>query len=307
MTASSEYDPPASSSIKERQNDTEALRLLIAQRRLYRRAKRWLGVRWIGMVIIGIGAPVVSVLWPSLAVGASAVAGTWLFLGRTALIYRQTAITSRAAAVQEQFDLLVFGMPDLGKRSDLPKLEEIVAIAGPDDQLRKVAQEEDLIEWYPIESDDGATAVGIAQRANASYSDSLLKTAATVWSAVIAVWITVLIIVSVVAELTLAEFLMGVAFPVLPAFLDIVQYVSGVRRSAAEKHGLASVIEDHLGGRRDPVKPGDLLVWQAQLFDLRRSAPEVPDFIYKLKRKSNERSMKSAARQLSDQAKRHQP
>ena len=54
MSTHTDYEPPASATIKERQNEPDALRLLIAQRRLYRKAKRWLGIRWIGMVIIGI-------------------------------------------------------------------------------------------------------------------------------------------------------------------------------------------------------------------------------------------------------------
>lgn len=214
MTLSSEYNPPASAAIKARQNDTDALRLLIAQRRLYGRAKRLLGVRWLGMVVIGIGAPVTSVISPSLAVAASAVAGAWLFLGRTALLLRQTAITSQAAAVQEQFDVFVFGMPDLAKRPALPSLEEIAAVAGPDDHLRKVADDEQLIDWYPIDENvDGTIAVAIAQRANASYSDRLIKTTATVWSVVVAVWIALLAIISLVARPLLASVSAGRRVP----------------------------------------------------------------------------------------------
>lgn len=309
MTNPPEYDPPSAAEMQVRQNEIDALRLLVAQRRLYSRAKRWLGLRWIGTMLLGIAAPVVSVLWPSLAVAASAVAGAWLFLGRTVLMYRQTAITSQAAAVQEQFDFVVFGMPDRAKRTTLPKLEEIAAIAGPDKEIRQIATAENLIDWYPIDakSTDGTTAIAIAQRANASYSDSLLKTTATAWSVVVTTWIIVLPVISLMTGLTLAEFLLGVVFPVLPAFLDAVQYVTGVRRSADERADLGDEIEDHLTSRRGPVTSQDLLVWQARLFELRRSAPEVPDFIYELKRKKNERAMNTAARQLSDKAKRPKP
>jgi hypothetical protein len=66
MSTAPDYSPPDSAEIHSRQNDTNALRLLIAQRRLYRRAKRWLGIRWLGMVVIGVGAPVVSIVRPSL-------------------------------------------------------------------------------------------------------------------------------------------------------------------------------------------------------------------------------------------------
>lgn len=304
MTTSQEYDPPTSADIKARQNETEALRLLVAQRRLYSKAKRWLGVRWIGMILIGIGAPVVAVLWPSVAVAAAAVAGVWLFLGRTVLLFRQRGIAEQAAAVQEQFDAYVFGMPELARRSTLPKLEDIAALAGPDAELPKVAQQEKLLDWYPVdESGDGTTAVAIAQRANASYSDSLLKTTATTWSVLVGLWIAVLVVASLVAGISLADFLLGVAFPVLPSFLDVVEYVTSVRRSAIAKADLANLIESRLSDPHESIKPEELLMWQTQIFDLRRSAPEVPDIVYKLRRKRNEQAMESAARQLSERTK----
>ena len=139
-TSAPDYTPPSSAEMRERQDEDEALRLLIAQRRLYRRAKRWLGLRLIGMVVIGIGTPVVSVIWPDLTGLAGAVAGLWLFLGRTLFIFAQTSTVAKAAAIQEKFDFLVYGMPGSIDRSVLPSLEEIAKIAGPDARLRDVAQ-----------------------------------------------------------------------------------------------------------------------------------------------------------------------
>lgn len=305
MTASSpDYSPPTSATISSRQNDTDALRLLIAQRRLYRQAKRWLALRWIGMVVIGIGAPVVAVLWPSMAVASGAVAGLWLFLGRTVLVLLQGSLTAKAASVQEQFDFYVFQMPDNANRSTLPSLEDIAKVAGPDDQIRAVAEKEKLTDWYPIEArDDGAVSVAVSQRANASYTDGLLRTTAIVWAVATVVWVVILIVVSLVLGLSLSAFILGVALPVLPAFLDVVQYVAGVWRSASARRDLAQVIEKHITGADGPVEAQDLLVWQERLFDLRRSAPEVPDLLYKIRRKVNERAMHSAARQLGEHAK----
>jgi hypothetical protein len=302
MTASSpDYNPPSSMAIKAKQNEMQALRLLIAQRRLYRRAKRWLGVRWLGMIIIGLAAPVVSVIWPSLAVVAGAIAGLWLFLGRTLLVLVQASATSKAAAVQEQFDFYVFGMPHITERSALPSLEEIAAIAGPDDQVQSEAGKEKLLDWYPVnDTDAGAVSVAIAQRANASYTDSLLRSTAIAWAVATASWAIVLVVASLVARLPLSTFLLGIVLPVLPAFLDVVRYITGVWRSARDRADLARAIESRLVGT---VESADLLVWQERMYELRRSAPEVPDFVYKLKRKVNERAMKSAARQLSDKAK----
>jgi hypothetical protein len=300
MSTHTDYEPPASETIKERQNEPDALRLLIAQRRLYRKAKRWLGLRWIGMVIIGIAAPLVAVAWPMYAVVAGAVSGLWLFIGQTLLLWAQGSVTARAASLQEQFDFYVFQMPDSANRSTMPTLEEISDVAGPDNLITATAAKEKLIDWYPIDTrNTGAAAVAIAQRANASYTDRLLRATAIVWAVASAVWTVALIVLSVIINLSLPTFLLGVMLPVLPAFLDVVQFVSSVWRSAAERRALSDGIEKLLNDDSNPVEGQDLLVWQERLFDLRRSSPEIPDFLYKIRRKFNERAMHSAANQLS--------
>jgi hypothetical protein len=299
----SKYKPPPSADMLARQNDDDSLRFLVAQRRLYSRAKRWLGLRWFGMLVIGLAAPVVSVVWPNLAVVSGAVAGLWIFLGRTVLMSAQSTATAKAAAIQEQFDFHVFGMPASIERSTLPSLEEISAIVGPDSRLRAVATDEDLIDWYPIDrGDTGTAAVAISQRANASYSDSLLRTTAVVWVILTAVWIVALVVASAVVGISLVTFLVGVLLPILPAFLDVVEYVAGMRKAARGRGDLARSIEQHLKGNKGTIDGNDLLVWQERLYELRRSTPQVPDLIYKIKRAANERAMKSAASQLGKQA-----
>jgi hypothetical protein len=214
-------------------------------------------------------------------------------------------VTTKAASVQEQFDFYVFQMPDNAQRSTLPSLEDIAKVAGPDGQIRAEAEKEKLLDWYPIDSgDDGAISVAVSQRANASYTDGLLRTTAIVWAVATVVWVVTLIVVSIVLKLSLSGFLLGVALPVLPAFLDVVQDVAGVWRSAAARRDLAQVIEARITGTDGRIDGQDLLVWQERLFDLRRTAPEVPDLLYKIRRKVNERAMHSAARQVSSRAKR---
>jgi hypothetical protein len=300
MNTHTDYQPPASATIRGRQNEPHALRLLIAQRRLYRKVKRWLGLRWIGIVFIGIAAPVVAVAWPMYAVVAGAVSGLWLFIGRTLLLWAQGSLTARAASLQEQFDFYVFQMPDSAHRSSMPTLEEISDLAGPDNLIPATAAKEKLLNWYPIDAKNtGAEAVAIAQRANAAYTDRLLRITAISWALASAGWTLALIVLSVILNLSLPTFLLGVMLPVLPAFLDVVQFVNGVWRSSAERRDLSESIEKRLDEDANPIDGQELLVWQERLFDLRRSAPVIPDLLYKIRRKVNERAMHSAANQLS--------
>jgi hypothetical protein len=291
--------------MRKRQDEDEALRLLIAQRRLYRRAKRWLGLRWLGMVVIALGAPIVSVIKPDLAVVAGAVAGLWLFLGRTLFIFAQTAIGAKAAAIQEQFDFFIFGIPGSIDRSALPSLEEIAKIAGPDNELRDVARREQLFGWYPInDSDPGSVTVAICQRANTSYANRLLRATAIVWISLTVLWLVGLSVVSGLFGLSFLQFIAGVFLPILPAFLDIAHYVVGIWLSARDRKDLADSIQERLERTGDAIDGQDLVVWQERLYALRRSAPEVPDFVYTIGRKANELAMHTAARQLGDKAKR---
>lgn len=196
-------------------------------------------------------------------------------------------------------------MPGSIDRSVLPSLEEIAKIAGPDAELRDVAQREQLLAWYPIEdSDSGSVTVAISQRANASYADRLLRATAIVWASLTVLWLVGLSVVSVLTDLSLLQFIAGVFLPILPAFLDIVQYVVGIWRTARDRKDLANSIQERLEGTGDAIDGQDLVVWQERLYALRRSTPEVPDFVYKIQRKANERAMHSAARQLGDKAKR---
>ena len=94
MTDTGEYTPPATgATLLRRQDEVDALRLLIAQKRLYSCAKRWVAIRWFGMLIIGLAAPIVAVIWPQSSVIVGSIAGAWLFLGRTLLMHAQKTRT----------------------------------------------------------------------------------------------------------------------------------------------------------------------------------------------------------------------
>lgn len=296
-----EYVPPSTGELKERQTQVPALRLLLAQRKLYSRAKRWLAIRWIGLAMIGLIAPVVSLLRPDYAVAMGAVAGSWIFVTRTVVSSMQLRETQRAAAVQEQFDRSLFGMPGGTERSAAPSLEDIAALIGSAETVLHDAAAEDLVGdsgWYPIVlTESPERAIAICQRANASYADRLLRTTARLWVSILAVWIVAFIVLAIASGMELSTFLLGIFLPLLPAFLDVSQFVTGIRTAARERADLAHAIEERLSERE--VGPGDLLVWQEQLYALRRTTPQVPDLIYRLLRRRNEAAMQSAADTLS--------
>lgn len=304
MTDTGEYTPPATgTTLLRRQDELDALHLLIAQKRLYSRAKRWVAIRWFGMLVIGLAAPVVAVIWPQSSVVVGSIAGAWLFLGRTLLMHAQKKSTEQAAAVQEQFDFYVYEMPSGTPRPEAPTLEDIALAAGPDDQLAAVAEKEAMLGWYVVAHDDpGEVAVAIAQRSNAAYSYRLLRSTGIIWSVVAVLWAAALTTICIVTGLTLVTFLLGVLLPLLPAFLDVTDYIVGIVRSAKDREALSREIESRIGNQEEPITGENLRIWQESLFELRRDTPAVPDFIYKLQRRKNEAAMSAAAAQLSKRA-----
>lgn len=294
-----EYEPPTSASILQRQEQTLALRLLLAQRRLYTRAKRWQGIRWFGIVALGVGAPFASLIFPHAAVVAGAVAGLWLFLGRSVLTWLENRDMTRAAAIQEQLDQHLFQMPASITRTERPSPEDIADLVGDENQLAANVEKERLRGWYPLDATSpGAISIAISQRSNAAYTDRLIRTTVAVWAGTGTIWIVVLTIWSSLTGVTLASFLLGVALPVLPAFMDVTEYILSTWRAAQDRADLARSIDARISAGSPPIEGQELLVWQERLFDLRRTTPQVPDWLYKLTRKKNERAMNAAARDL---------
>lgn len=297
-----EYQPPSARQMRETQNSSKSLQLLLAQRRMYSAAKQWQAGRWWGVLIIGVSAPIVSVILPAIAVAAGALAGLWLFAGRTLLTWGETTQMSRAAAVQEVFDQSVFRMPRSIERSALPSPEDIARISGTGVEVRVDARRENLLNWYPIDpTSDGTRAVAIAQRANAAYSDRLLRATVTLWVSVAGAWICILIAASLIVQMSLQTFLLGVFLPVLPALLDAFEYIRSIARAARDRADLADAIAHRLTPGQT-LEPYQLLVWQERLFELRRTTPQVPDWLYRRLRDRNEKAMHAVASEFASEA-----
>jgi hypothetical protein len=295
MPAADDYHAPPVAAMAVAQERPDALRLLLAQRRMYRTAKRWQALRWFGVLVLAVAAPFVALIWPSSAVAVGGLAGIWLFAGRTALAGLEARGMTRAACVQEDFDLLVFAMPRTTERSDHPTAEDIAAVVGDDARFHDAIGREKLRGWYEFAGDDGTEAVALAQRSNAAYTDRLLRTMVATWCGAALLWFAVLLVIAGLSRLSFAAVLLGVVFPVLPSLLDVADYIRSTWRAAHDRADLARSIERRLGAIEDQ----DLLVWQNQLFTLRQTTPQLPEWLYWLTRKRNERASKAATRSLA--------
>lgn len=301
-----EYVPPPTAAIAKTQDSLAALRLLLAQRRLYSRAKRWTFLRWFGFSVLGVTAPLVAVFASSLAVAVGAAAGLWIFLSRNVFKSCEAAAESKAASIHEDFDLLVFGMPPIATRDPRATPEELADLSGPEAQLPDAAKQESLYGWYPFDPElDGLTSIAIAQRANAAYAERLQTLNSRCWLAVVGTWILVAVVLSVVFDIDATTFMLGVVLPVLPAALDVLEQWRQSRAAAADRRSMADDIEAAIRGTGgQTLSPEDLLLWQERLYGLRRRSPQVPNLVYRRARRRNEEAMNAAAADLAAVAKR---
>jgi hypothetical protein len=200
-------------------------------------------------------------------------------------------------------------MPTLALRDPKATPEEVAALAGKDAEIPATAAKEQLLSWYYFDSRvNGTASIAIAQRANAAYSERLLNANAKTWLSITLLWSIVAVVVSLIKRIDLSTFILGVALPLLPALLDVSDQWRTTRRAGADRRSMADGIEMALRGRSDHELSGDdLLVWQEQLYELRRHSPQVPNLIYKRTRQRNERIMNTAAADLATVAIQRQP
>lgn len=297
------YSPPSAEEIAETQNTDANLRLLLAQRRLYSRAKFWSTVRGVGVAIVAIGAPILTVIVPDAAVWVATVAAAWFALNRLLFSALERYFATRGATAQEQFDTAVFGMPTIAVRDPRLIPEEIRRLTGDRVRRRRAYSEESLRNWYPIRTKvKGEIAIAISQRANLAYSQTLLARNSALWLVALLAWATVAISIGVANSFDLLTFILVVAIPTLPPILDATDEALRVRMAGKERRALANEIQDAIDSdETTSIQPDQLLAWQSQLFALRRDSPLVPDWLYWALRPRAEDEMNNGADTIADQ------
>ena len=296
------YAPPPPDHISDAQNQDAQLRLLLAVRRLYSKAKFWANVRGVGLGVVAVLAPLIVAVEPDLATAGASVAAGWFALNRLVFRPLERRLATRAATVQEQFDTRIFGMPTIAVRDPQVLPEEITRLTGKRPARRKAYSDDRLRDWYPINKTvSGPVAVAIAQRGNLAYTQELLRRSANLWAGLLAGWAVAAFVMGLVADFKLENFLLGIVRPILPPLLDAADEWQRVRAAGKERRALTIEIQDAiLANGHAPISGEQLLGWQSQLFALRRDAPPVPDWLYSLLRSGIEREMKDAAKSLGD-------
>lgn len=298
------YQPPSATKIAKAQNLDANLMLLLAQRRFYSRAKFWTGLRGVGVGVIAVMAPILTALCAAAAVPAATVAAVWYVLNRVLFQYLERKGAARGATVQEQFDTAVFAMPTIAVRAPQVPPEDIARITGARSSRGQSYATENLKDWYSIQPGiSGSIAIAIAQRGNVAYTRRLLNRHATLWLTLIVTWAAVALLIGVGGGFSATNLLLALVIPVLPPLVDAWHEFLRVRAASREREALANEIQDAIEKDKTvPISPDQLMAWQSQLFALRRDAPLVPDWLYKVLRDKTEAEMSEAAETIGSRA-----
>jgi len=283
------------SSITTRQNEPWSLRLLAAQRQLYREAKHWQQLRsWSVICSAGIGV-LVAIFVPSLLyilgpIGAAVAIAQWVALQ---LIRRRTKL---AAATQEEFDTAVFPLPWNATLATKPDPEDVIAA-----DARFKGDRSKLLDWYTVPAGAGYPYdILLSQRTNIRWDSVLRQSYAGAVLACLIVLVLLLAGICLAKGLSLGESVLAF-LPSVGAILLGVETVRSHRQHANDQHGLKSQIETTwTKAVRNPrsVKTTDLRSIQDCIYRFRTLAPPVPEMFYWRNRDRYERETQLAVERM---------
>lgn len=295
--------------ISTRQNEREQIRRLGAQRNLYALSKLAFGWQVLLGGPVAVATAVGAILYPAFKGYFAAWALFVVLLDLFWLTPLQKRLRSDAARIQEEFDCAVLGLEwnevKCGKRPDPESVRE------HSDKYEKWAHRmTPLANWYPPSVDELPLHVGriACQRANCWW-DSAQRRLYVAWVVGIIVTCSVLVFAAAYATGgTIDDLVLRAMVPMAPAWL-LAMRQSIEQREAAErldklKDHCVSAWNSALAGRTPAELATTSRVLQDEIFESRRKAPPVLDFVFKRLRNDYDVRMNHAAEHLVAEANR---
>lgn len=259
---------------------------MAAARRLYSTAKLWRRVRVLGAALLVALAPVAAST-TSVRNGLGIAAPLWLLAsaigGQLERHFKREAVLH-----QEHFDTDVFLLgwnPSLGRRHD----EMEVTLAA---NKTKKRHRDGVERWYPVsEGADGTPAILACQRGNLVWGRQLHALQRWVVLAVVAVAVLYGIAVSLAADASLEDYLVGVVLPSTPAVILAIESFTANAGAVVERSRLLNYLDDL--ERREPRKD-DARAVQDRIFEIRLRSPLLPDLLYRVTRARYNQALEDA-------------
>ena len=286
--------------ISERQNSDESMELLRAYTWFYLRAKHWHAARLAGTLVLALLVPVIVFWKPAWGGILGALAGAWVLVGRTVLMWVEDRSVRLAVTIQEQFDSELFGLEwNTNLAGQQAALEDIHTAAQKVHRERRLRK---LRNWY-ADSDSAAWPLNVilCQRASAVWGRRSHYGYAIFVLSFGILWFIAGVVMASVARATLGDYLIAVFLPSQPAFLDTLELVRGHRQQSQAKAALEEKTTDLWNkGVENPhsVTRQDCREVQDQSYVLRRKGIQIPETVYRIRRSQDEKAMQAAVARL---------
>jgi hypothetical protein len=298
------------SDIGTKQNSPDALGLLRGVRQAYAKAKRLGTIQLALSSSAALASPVAAHFAPEALpfvalYGAAVLLVDLLFLEPEAKKHQEAG-----AQIQERFDARVLSFPWKVRHRPDPELRHALA----KEYERSGDDDASLKNWYPSEVDALPTEQArlVCQRSNMKWDASLRE---DVWQhyrvALLALTLGA-VSYAMLRHLSVDAAVVQVLVPVIPVGVRLARKLVE-HRTASQDSDRAKRDVDRLWGRvcSGEFTPQELddesRALQEDLFDRRRRSPQVPDFLYKRKRRDFEDQMAAAAKDMVDEALRAPP
>ena len=288
--------------IPQHQNEEQALRLLAAQRRLYGWAKVALALQII-LVVIVPGVLLVVEHW---AAGFKVWAA---FIGLTVSILDillfdpvKSGLRHKGAATQELFDCQVLGLDWPALKGRKPDREDVHGASAD-------YEDADLKAWYAADVGQLPLYAGriICQRSNCRWDSKLRRYYRAAIIALLAVVGVGVVVVALLNNVTIGDFVLALMAPVLPVALWGIREVRE-QSEAAERVDHLKSFGDELWERtiQRRILTDEAAIqsrlFQDEIYEHRRDSPMIFDWFYKLLRKKFESQMTQSAADMIREA-----
>ncbi|MDF2192612.1 S-4TM family putative pore-forming effector [Paraflavitalea sp. CAU 1676] len=280
--------------IKELQDKTENLKLLAAQRVLYKRAKKMFTFQVISTVVVSI-VFVVLKCFTKEQLGfdpkdINVIAVVVALLEPLLFMLLVSNLRTNGAKIQELFDRRLYGMKwNKANSEDEPEKHVI------DENARRYVDDPKapLENWYDIELDGLShnKAIITCQETNLFYDGRLRLSFRDASLIVCLIMVLLTVVIAAILDMSMRKYFTYLALPILPAIsLTLKIYLENKKsQAAADKlRGFAKQIKRN----EDTPSFEDLKQIQDRIYCMRKDSALIPEWYYKKHRARLEREMK---------------
>ena len=273
------------------QNQDDNVALLAAQRQMYSDAKQMMSLQLYSLLFV-VFFSLLGVMFPGIQVWTVSLSIISYIVNFAFLSPRQKRLTQQAADVQETFDCNVLGLKWPESRAELQP-EERVRVYAEKHRLADPHYSE-LKDWYEkrVREVPLPAARIVCQKINIQWDYKLRRRYATVLLIILLAFLVFLTIVSFLkGNVSLQGFLNSIIWPLSPAFVWVLQERRSQLETCRRLRQLNKQVDDiwiEVKTQSDELLETVSRAIQNEIYDHRRSAPLVFDWLYKRLRKKSE-------------------